>query len=54
MKEWETFSVPRYGRGITKQEVDVDADRKGLWLALTCVCSLYMFLKTLRIFHNSK
>ena len=27
MKEWETSSAPRYGPGITKQEVDVDADR---------------------------
>ena len=26
IKEWETSSAPRYGRGITKQEVDVDAD----------------------------
>ena len=26
MKEWETSSAPRYGRGITKQEVNVDAD----------------------------
>ena len=26
MKEWETSSAPRYGRGITKQEVDVDGD----------------------------
>ena len=26
MKEWETSSAPRYGRGIAKQEVDVDAD----------------------------
>ena len=25
MKEWETSSALRYGRGITKQEVDVDA-----------------------------
>ena len=30
------------------------AIRKGFWFALTCVCSLYMFLKTLLIFHNSK
>ena len=28
--------------------------RKGFWFALTCVCSLYMLLKTLLIFHNSK
>ena len=27
---------------------------KGFWFAFTCVCSLYMFLKTLLIFHNSK
>ena len=26
MKEWETSTAPRYGRGITKQEVDVDGD----------------------------
>ena len=24
MKEWETSNAPRYGRGITKQEVNVD------------------------------
>ena len=28
--------------------------RKGFWFALTCLCSLYMLLKTLLIFHNSK
>ena len=28
--------------------------RKGFWFALTCVCSLYVFLKALLIFHNSK
>ena len=28
--------------------------RKGFWFALTCVCCLYMLLKTLLIFHNSK
>ena len=26
MKEWETSCAPRYGRGITKQEVDVDLE----------------------------
>ena len=29
-------------------------ERQGFWFALTCVCSLYMLLKTLLIFHNSK
>ena len=28
--------------------------RKGFCCALTCVCSLYMLLKTLLIFHKSK
>ena len=26
MKEWKTSSAPKYGRGITKQDVDVDGD----------------------------
>ena len=28
--------------------------RKGFWFAFTCVCSLYILLKTLLMFHNSK
>ena len=35
-------------------KVSPSPQRNGIWFALTCVCSLYMFLKPLLIFHNSK